>query len=244
MKGKLVDRRRTIVNRRPPALLLVPLSLILAVLAACGGAESQSSSEPASASVDDIPVAEIGTRWATARADSLETLVASTDWQFTAEVIGLDHQEEIDLVPDAPGATPAPPNPDKPVPANDGPPPMPVSYWEVRVTDVIIGDLSPGDTLLIRQMGGVHEQSDGSLIRVQFEHDPPLEPGEEYLFFTQASTRGVVQTSPFKRMRVTEGGSYSAEAGWSGMGAMAELSSLGSPGAKSAIRAAAEGAAQ
>jgi hypothetical protein len=232
------------VNQRPSAFLLVPLSLALAVLGACGGADSQPSGEPAAASLDDLPVAELGTRWATASADSLETLVASTDWQFTAEVIGLDHQEQIDVVPDVPGATPAPPDPDKPIPANDGPPPFPVSYWEVRVVDVLAGDLTPGDTVIVRQMGGVHEQSDGSLVRVQFEHDPPLEPGEQYLFFTRASSNGVVQTSPFMRMRAAADGSYAAEGGWADMGAMSEISSLGQAGARSAIRAAAAGTGQ
>ncbi len=239
----LVDRH-TIVTRRPFPLLLVPLCLVLAALAACGGTDNGSSSDPAATSPDELPVAELGTRWATAEAQSLQALVASTNWHFTAEVIGLDHQEEIDLVPDVPGATPAPPHPDKPIPANDGPPPLPVSYWEVRVTDVISGDLSPGDTILIRQMGGVHEQSTGSLIRVQFEDDPPLAPGEEYLLFTQASSSNVVQTSPFMRMQVNADGSYAAEAGWGGLGAMAEISSLSSPSAKSAIRAAAEGAGE
>ncbi len=232
------------MNRRPPPLLLVPLCLVLTALAACGSAGSQPSAEPGTAAIDDLPIAKLGTRWATANAQSLQTLVASTDWQFTAAVIGLDHQEEIDLVPDVPGATPAPPHPDKPIPANDGPPPLPVSYWEVRVIEVLSGDLSPGDAILIRQMGGVHKQSTGEIIRVQFEDDPPLEPGEEYLFFTQASANGVVQTSPFMRMQVAADGSYSAEAGWAETGAMAEISSLSSPEARSAIRAAAAGAGQ
>ncbi len=243
MKGRLLQKPATRIQRLP-LLLLLPLSLIFAVLAACGGGVSQQSGEPAAASLDQLPVAELGTRWATDRAASLETLVAWTDWQFTGEVIGLDHQEAVNLVPDVPGATPAPPHPDKPVPANDGPPPLPVSYWEVRVTEAIAGDLNPGDTILVRQMGGIHEQSDGSLIRVQFESDPPLEPGEEYLFFTQASSNGVVQTSPLKRLRVETDGSYAAEADWADLGAMAELSSLSSSGAKSAIQAAAVGAAQ
>lgn len=242
VKGRLLQKP-AIPSQRLPLLLLVPLSLILALLAACGGA-SQPSSDPASASLDELPVAELGTRWATDRASSLNVLVASTDWQFTGEVIGLDHQETVDLVPDVPGATPAPPHPDKPLPANDGPPPLPVSYWEVRVTEVIAGDLSPGDTILVRQMGGIHEQSDGSLIRVQFESDPPLEPSEEYLFFTQASSNGVVQTSPLKRMRVAGDGSYTAEAGWAELGAMSEISSLSSFSANKAIQAAAAGVGQ
>lgn len=181
--------RETSAHRRTSPLLLLPLCLVLAALAACGSAASERSSEPAVASFDGLPIAEIGTRWATDQAQSLQTLVASTDWHFTAEVISLDHQEAIDLVPDVPGETPAPYHPDKPIPANDGPPPFPVSYWEARVIEVFSGDLSPGDTVLIRQMGGVHEQSTGEIIRVLLA-DEAASPVEDECAFALPTIEG------------------------------------------------------
>ena len=46
--------RHTIANGRPFPLLLVPRCLILVALAACGGAATERSGEPATASLDGL----------------------------------------------------------------------------------------------------------------------------------------------------------------------------------------------
>jgi len=215
---------------------LLPLALLLALFAACGGS-GDSSSDDASA---ELPVARIEARWATGQAASVASLTASHGWVFVGEVTGLEETLEIDLVPgdDGPQAT----VPGKPLPAQSGPPTMPVSLFNVRVDDVITGDLVAGETVTIRQSGGLHTQSTGEVIVVELEGDTLLVPGASYLFFVSPSDSGEFRTSPIARMEVSQDGSFEAVPGFGGLGAMREIASLGRAQAEAAITSA--GAAQ
>ncbi|MEX2392242.1 MAG: hypothetical protein WD904_11690 [Dehalococcoidia bacterium] len=204
--------------------------LLLLLLAACG----DDGDDPSDATAE-LPVAHIEARWATAEASDVTTLMSTHGWAFVGEVTGLEETLELDLVPgdDGPQAT----VPGKPLPAQSGPPTMPVSLFNVRVESVIAGDLEPGEMVIIRQTGGVHTQSTGELILVELEGDTLLEPGASYLFFVSPNDSGQFRTSPIARMEVAGDGSFRAVAGFAGLGAMLDIASRTRPQAEQLIAA-------
>jgi hypothetical protein len=211
------------------------ISLFAFVLtASCGGEPSDGARQEADG---ELPVAEIDTRWAIGEASDIATLLRERRWVFVGAVTSLREQLEADLVPgdDGPQAT----VPGKPLPAQSGPPPIPVSIFDVRVEDVIAGELSPGEMVTVRQTGGMHVQSTGETIRVILEGDEPLEPGRSYLFFVSPNEFGNFVTSPIARMTVEDDGSFAALAEFADLGAMRQLASLARVQAEQAIAEAA-----
>jgi hypothetical protein len=226
-----------LVRRRREVLVLLPLAFAAILLGACSSPDEASApSEEQRTSA--IPVVEVQARWASAYAAALPTLMDWAPWAFVGEVVRLEEQREIDLVPENGYGSPEPTVPGKATPGSAGPPPFPVSYFEVRVVKALAGGLSAGDSVSVRQFGGIQKQNNGSTVRVQMERDEPLEPGRTYLFFVQPSEGGVFQTSPFARMAEEEDGTFAPLPGWAGLGALEAIAAMSAGEAADAIAAA------
>ena len=205
------------VGRASPAF--IPLVTALLLLAACGGGggSDDQGSVPGShhhtTQREELPTVALPARWAWGNAESLGTLISSADVVFSGTVIALKGQRPA-LSPSVGLETQG----EAPRWAD-----FPVSQFELRVENVVSGNLTPG-TAVIEQMGGVETRPDGTQVRLMLRGDEPLQVGGKYLFFGSFQKDGSIVAPPFGRMNVRPDGSLAAEAGWEHLRALAQLS--------------------
>jgi hypothetical protein len=183
-------------------LFLTLAAIIASVLAACS---DEGPGEP--------ETIEIPTRWASANARDLRTLVAASDEVFVGRVVRLEGQT------------------DQPVPGAGGvgerqPTTFPVSRFEVRVVRQATGGLGAGTMVIIEQAGGVTTQPDGTEARLILDGDEPLKVGATYLFFATRKPNGSLTAPPFGRLVVGASGRLDPVGPWSSLGAIQELTGL------------------
>ena len=193
---------------------------VVAVVAGCGsGADSVRNAESGRNSLvaEELPVAEIPTRWATANARDLNALIASSGTVFVGEVTGLREQRTAELGdPSGAGGSASGTNPGKEG-AGRRQASIPISVFEVTVVRSLAGGLAEGETAALEQLGGVITRADGTRARVMLEGDEPLTIGARYLIFATVRADGVLTSAPFGRFKVSDGGSVAPLDGWSGL---------------------------
>ncbi len=194
-------------RRFAPFLLAVPLLLTLA----CSGA-----SAPVEETLADDAIREIPARWSVANAASVETLVDSSDAVFIGTVTRQTGQRDEAL---RPTSVFGPPVPGKPAP--DASPGFPMSVFELRVTEPLVGDLVAGQLVTVEQPGGLTPVS-GRDVRVVLWGDTPLTPGQRYLFFATVKPNGAYSAAPFARMPIDDG-LLSVDAKWDHLPALAGI---------------------
>jgi len=193
------------------AALIAASSILSLFIGACGGGagDSASSSEP--------QTIEISTRWASANANDLPTLIAASDAVFVGRVGRLVEVREETLIPGT-GSSPVPGKPGR------GETTVPVSVFEVTVGRSARGGLVRGSTVSFEQAGGLTYRN-GSPVRFELEGDEPLQPGGEYLFFAVYKPNGSLSAPPYARLQVTAEGLLPQEP-WARLGALQLLSGL------------------
>ena len=166
----------------------------------------------------------IGARWRTEDAKDLATLVTSSDAVFVGEVSALRGQRLESLTPSGVSRG-APDGASKP-PADRGTS-LPISAFDVRVTEVWKGDLAAASIVTIEQPGGTIASSGGKTVRLALEGDQLMAVGGTYLFwFAPASDGGALMTTPFKRLELTDTGRLEPLTAWRHLGAMQQISGL------------------
>lgn len=193
--------------------LVLGTLLISLLLAACGG-----SSEPSTADVSSPPVIEIPARWASADASSIDVLSNASDMVILGRVTRLASQQNEAL---APNSAPAVPVPGKPARESTGTT-IPISTFEVTVTDVLSGSAAAGDTVTVEQLGGVIADADGKPALIVLENDKRIEIGTTYLFFLKRGTDGTLTSAPFGRFVLSDTG-FAAMPAWQSTGAASEI---------------------
>ena len=156
------------------------------LVAACSGQGVEQSSPPQS----ELSVVYVPARWASAQADSFESLVAATGTVFVGEVTRPLGDRG------APSSLPRPGGPKVSIP---------VTSFEVRVTTGIIGGKLAGETVIFDQPYGVVDRPAGPVM-VLLEGDSPLEVGTSYLFFASARDDGTLTAAPYARFEATADG--------------------------------------
>jgi hypothetical protein len=183
-------------------------------LVACGGAAQNESTDAGEVrdAVDEggLQLVEIPARWATANAADLRALIRSSDEVFLGRVTGVVGQSEADRPPGM--------NPRRQA--------LPVTSFEVFVTEAHVGNLARAETVIIEQVGGTIPVQGGGASRVVLEGDEVLERGAEYLFFADRKADGALTVPPFGRLQVRGDGSLAALEQWSGLGALQQLTGL------------------
>jgi hypothetical protein len=209
-------------------LILAIAGLSVFVLACGGGGQTPGAAEPAGHHApvpgEDLPIVVLPARWAWGDAEHLGTLISSADVVFRGTVVALRSQKPVGGEAAAGGPRWAD---------------FPVSQFEVGVESVISGNLTPGTSVILEQLGGVETRPDGTRVRLMLKGDQPIQAGQKYLFFGSFQGDQTIETPPFGRMRVGENGSLAAEAGWEDLGALAQLSRLQLGDAEREISAAA-----
>jgi hypothetical protein len=198
---------------------LLSAAALVAVLAACGSSGDSDQDIQGgrnSPVVGDLTVVEIPTRWATANAQDMKTLLASSDAVFVGEVAGLIEQRNVEFggptsAADAPPAA----NPGKDAVARRAS--VPISVFQVTIVRSIAGGLTEGQKASVEQPGGVITRSDGSQAQVVLDGDELLTPGTKYLFFASVKGNGALTSAPFARFTVRDGESLAPLDGWSGL---------------------------
>jgi hypothetical protein len=169
----------------------------ISLFVACGGSE-----EPY--------VEVVGARWATAEAESVPALIASSDAVFVARVTQeLPQREETLPGPEgrsAAGRT------------------FPISRYEAVVESSVTGGVAEGATVVIEQAGG-EDPGDGHV--VMLEGDELVEAGKTYLFFASQKDNGTWTAAPYGRLEVKGDGSLAAAAMWRSLPASAALEASG-----------------
>jgi hypothetical protein len=224
--------------------LLVPTVAALSVFVfACGGSAENATdggmSGGHSAAMHDesgLPLVKVHVRWATGNAQSLPALVQSSNVVFAGEVTGLQGQRVREFSASS--------NSDSSFARDGGAAPegglqFPISVFEVRVDQSIVGGLAEGSTVAIQQAGGVTRRSDGSNVKVVLEGDEPLEAGRRYLFFATMGPDGTLSAPPFARLEIGVKGALEPVAGWDQLGALQRLSNVSIHEAEREIDAAA-----
>ena len=201
-------------------MLAVPLLLALA----CSGSPSVDET-PADYATQEVPA-----RWSVANAESLATLVRSSDAVFIGTVRGQTAQRSEPLGPAALLGSPAP---DQPAP--DGRPGFPVSVFEVRVKEPLVGGLAVGEIVTMEQLGGIVPAGDGQDVRVVLEGDTPLLPGRQYLFFATVKPNGAYSAAPYARIPIYEG-ALSVDEAWAELPAIAAIAGHRADSAAQEIR--------
>jgi len=201
--------------------LLAFASVLL--LAACGGNSggSTSSTQP--------EVIEIPTRWASANANDLSSLVASSDEVFIARVKALTGVRDQTILPGSDSTVPGKPGRD--------PSSLPVSVYEIVITQSFTGSHAAGSTATFEQVGGLVDQ-DGATVRLMLDGDPPVEVGKTYLLFISRKSNGALSAPPYGRLEVTVDGRLAPLTRWAGLGALQRLSQVTAEQAGSEIDAA------
>jgi hypothetical protein len=210
--------------------VLFTAACVVAVIAGCGsGGDSASNAEVGRDSevTADAPVVEIPTRWASANARDMKTLIASTGTVFVGEVTGLSEQRTAQLGgPTSAGdASPG----DNPGDAGTGrrQASIPISVFEVTVVRSLAGGLAEGQTATLEQPGGVITRTDGSQARIILDGDEALTIGTRYLFFASVRGDGVMTSAPFARFTVRDDGSIAPLSEWSGLPVASQLTGVG-----------------
>jgi hypothetical protein len=192
------------------------------LLAACGGgADSSTSTQHGSI--------EIPTRWASANANTLSSLVASSDEVFIARVNSLTGVRDQPILPASDSTVPGKPGRD--------PSSLPISAYELVVTQSFAANRSAGSTATFEQVGGRVDQ-DGATVHLMLAGDPPVEVGKEYLFFVSRKSSGALSAPPYGRLEVTPDGRLLPLTRWAGLGALQRLSQVTAAQAGSEIDAA------
>jgi hypothetical protein len=166
---------------------------------------------------------QLGTRWRTDDAKNLATLLASSDAVFVGRVSGLRGQRLEDLSP--PNAAEASTSDVVKPPAKRAAS-LPISVFEVQVTETWKGQLDAGTTVFVEQPGGTTPSSGGGSTRVVLEGDEPMVVGETYLFWFGPTSASRYVTSPFRRLELSSSGRFEPLAGWGHLGALRQLSGL------------------
>jgi len=208
----------------PAVCALVAAGLVL--LTACGGGgereattDGAGQADAVAAQGEEIPTVEVQTRWAYGNANDLQSLIGSSDEVFVGSVTRVLGQSEGEQAPRM----------------NNGRRGLPLTSFEVTVKSAQIGSLTPGDTVVIEQAGGITEVSGGSRVSIVLEGDKLLENGAEYLFFADRKANGNLTVPPFGRLQVGGDGSLEPLAAWSRLGALRQLSGLSASGAAARI---------
>jgi hypothetical protein len=199
----------------PKTIALIAASaMVLLILAACGGGSSDSNDSPVSSQPETI---HIPTRWASANAADIRSLVGTSEVVFVGTVARLVDVREETLIP----ATSGSPVDGKP---GRGASTIPISVYEVSVDRQITGEAAVGSTVLYEQAGGLTERN-GVLTHVQLAGDEPVRPGITYLFFASHKANGALAAPPYGRVEVTSEGIKPAER-WAQLGALQRLAGL------------------
>ena len=195
--------------------VLVPLTLLAALfllVVACSGSQPSVNETPADYTTQEVPA-----RWSVANAESLATLVSSSDAVFIGTVTRQTGQrtETSGL------AVPLGP-PDSDQPASGRARGFPVSVFDVHVSDPLVGGLAVGQTVTMEQLGGIVPTDGGQDVRVVLEGDTPLTPGREYLFFATIKPNGTYSSTPYAKIPILEG-NLSVDARWANLPAIAAI---------------------
>jgi hypothetical protein len=196
------------------------------LIIACGGgspeegAIDQTSPETVVSSEENLETVEIAARWATANADSVSALVASSQEVFRARVARLSGEREQVLNRARGGG-------------------VPISIYELEITEAFVGGRAAGSVATFEQAGGVVEQG-GEDAWMMLEGDPPVEVGKEYLFFASMKENGTLSAPPYGRLEVTADGDLVPLATWESLGALQRLGELSAEQVSSEIDAAAQ----
>lgn len=187
---------------------LLAFSALLVGACGEGAGESPDSTAP--------DVVEVPTRWASANARDLSSLVSSSDEVFFARVDALTKVRDETILPGA----------DSQVPGKAGraASTLPISVYELIITRPLGGERSAGSTVTFEQVGGVVDQG-GEAVRLMLDGDPPVEVGKEYLFFVSRKPNGTLSAPPYGRLEVANG-RLSPVSRWAGLGALQELSQI------------------
>ena len=206
-------------------LALLAVACVVALTVACGSGDDSvrddaSGSEPVAA--EDLPLVEIPTRWASANARDMQTLIASTGTVFIGEVTGVS--QRITEVGAAPSGGPG------------RPAAVPISQFQVTVVQSLRGAPVAGESVVVEQPGGVTTRVDGSQARIVLEGDEPIQVGRTYLFFASARADGILTTAPFGRFVVGADGSLESPGAFSASGVARQLSGLSLEEAAAEVR--------
>ena len=217
------------------SLLVLTTVVVLGILlSSCAGSDAPAGPSGVSQDGDsvaqdtaDLPTVYVGTRWASDNAKDLATLLRSTGVVFVGTVVGLKEQRFEYLIPSGHSTSLDPKAEGKPSDA-EGPPPFPISRFDVRVERSLVGDLQEGATVTVQQAGGITERSDGTTIRLVLEFDEPLEVNTTYLFWATPSPNndGSLVTAPFALLRLEPDGSYLPLPAWRHLGGLRQLTGL------------------
>jgi hypothetical protein len=195
------------------------------LLAACASSLllTACSDGPGDADVSAEPeTIALHVRWASGNAKDLQSLLDSSEVVFAGRVDDLAGVREETLIADAG----SPPQPGK---ADRGATTVPVSVFDVVVTQSMEGGLTHGSTVAFEQAGGITER-DGSPVRIELEGDEPLVVGHEYLFFAVYKPNGALAAPPYARLEMTAQG-LRAEREWEQLGGLQQLTGLTASGA-------------
>ena len=178
---------------------LTVLALAAVLLAGCGSSGNTATVER---DADGLPVARVAARYATALANDLDTLVASTDATFAGEVIGTGQKRYLQI--------------------GQGPEqPLPISVFVVRV-EASTGQPAVGSVVKVEQLGGV---TIGGEVRVLLIGDTAMSVGSRYLFFARQDGPKTFSASAFARFPI-EDGRVTAPTGWEATGASQALAGV------------------
>lgn len=210
-----------------PSVVLLVVAVLGLLWAGCGS--EQDSPRP------EVEVVTITARWATEGAQSLDGLLESNPLVFVATVEGQRVRAHSRGGPDEPAKSP--------VQVLDN---LPISLFSVRVERSWSPDLSVGETVIVQQVGGMLNRSDGSHVEIRIDTDSPLSEGTTYLFFSQRSPSQPdhLVTWPFARLELDATAKFRPLEGWRDFGGVHELAGLGPneiDGAIAASRAETEG---
>ena len=114
---------------------------------------------------------------------------------------------------------------------------LPLTSFEVNVTQALGGTLAQGSTVIIEQVGGITEVSGGAQTSIILEGDKRLEAGAEYLFFADRKPNGNLTAPPFGRLQVGTDGALIVIPRWSDLGALQQLAGLQASAAASRVGA-------
>lgn len=179
--------------------------------------EPTALSRPGHTTSDNVTTVEVETLWAAGLASDLETLTETSTHVFVGTV-GSSNQrleprhEDVANVADS----------GKPFASPDS---FPITTYQVTVSSITKGDLSPGKSVEIDQPGGLVTEDHGRQVRYLLEGDLPLESGASYLFFARINANGSLSSAPFARFEIVDG-VVSGSSSWTHTGAIAEIGGL------------------
>jgi hypothetical protein len=207
------------------AVLLCAFAAMSVVISACSGGSSDSTFSASSGP----QIIEVPTRWASSNANSLPSLLGSSDAVFAGKVLRLVETRQDRFLPGREG-TGIPGKPSR------GPVDFPFSVFELQITRSMKGGLSPGSTVMFEQSGGITDQ-DGTPVRLQLAGDDPIESGREYMFFAAYKKNGALSAPPYGRLEVGTDGRLRPLKHWAHLGALLQLTGRTAVEAGQALKA-------